>query len=293
MSLYFDQKSSFFGPKMNQEGSHVIISNVQKEKKVKYLNVDTRFQEEYNGSKFAECLCMFPQPIRGVTAISVVQAEIPYSFFNFSSAKGNSTFNYTNDTNEHNVALPSEYYSENDLITTLNEVLIDAVSFELVSQKLKISNLTDNEITLYWNVDSYNESSKYALKSRLGWCLGFRESSYVIESKQTLTAEAVLDMNTTRYLFLVVDEFSSNPNSFATPMSKSYINNVLARITIDPSVHKFGEIITNPLYLTSDTRTYASPIDLQKLKIAVMDEWGNPVDLNLLDFSFCLKVVYE
>ena len=43
----------------------------------------------------------------------------------------------------------------------------------------------------------------------------------------------------------------------------------------------------------SDTRYYNGKVDLQKLYIQILNEWGNPVDLNGLDFSFCLEVECE
>ena len=38
---------------------------------------------------------------------------------------------------------------------------------------------------------------------------------------------------------------------------------------------------------------YAGNVDIQKLNIQLVDEWGNIVDLNQLDFSFCLEIEYE
>ena len=48
MSSYFDQKELFVGPQVNQYGSHMIMTDVKKEKKTKYVNLDTRFRDEYN-----------------------------------------------------------------------------------------------------------------------------------------------------------------------------------------------------------------------------------------------------
>ena len=48
MNSYFDQKELFLGPQVNQYGSHMIMTDVKKEKKTKYVNLDTRFRDEYN-----------------------------------------------------------------------------------------------------------------------------------------------------------------------------------------------------------------------------------------------------
>jgi hypothetical protein len=45
--------------------------------------------------------------------------------------------------------------------------------------------------------------------------------------------------------------------------------------------------------LLSDKRTYSGKVNLQKLKIQLVNEYGFPVNLNGLDFSFCLEIEYE
>ena len=49
MSKYFDSKNlTFMEPRVVENGNHMIMTNVHSETKTKYLNIDTRFQEEYN-----------------------------------------------------------------------------------------------------------------------------------------------------------------------------------------------------------------------------------------------------
>ena len=48
MSQYFDNKDLFMGPIVNQYGSHMLMTDVKKETKTKYINIDTKFREEYN-----------------------------------------------------------------------------------------------------------------------------------------------------------------------------------------------------------------------------------------------------
>ena len=48
MSSYFDNKQLFSGTTVNQYGSHMVMDNVMKERKTKYVNIDTKFRDEYN-----------------------------------------------------------------------------------------------------------------------------------------------------------------------------------------------------------------------------------------------------
>ena len=45
----FDNKYNLFlDAKTNQYGRHMVMSNVQKQTMVKYVNIDTKFRDEYN-----------------------------------------------------------------------------------------------------------------------------------------------------------------------------------------------------------------------------------------------------
>jgi hypothetical protein len=105
-------------------------------------------------------------------------------------------------------------------------------------------------------------------------------------------------LNGPRYLYLVIDEFiNGNQNSFISPLYTSLLNkNIISRITINNTGIGFNDILTvNNFngYLLTDKRSYNGKVDLQRLKIQLVNEIGIPIDLNGLDFSFCLEVEYE
>jgi len=43
--------------------------------------------------------------------------------------------------------------------------------------------------------------------------------------------------------------------------------------------------------LTSLPREYFGPVNLQTMTVQLLDEYGRIVDLNNMDFSFCLTLV--
>ena len=142
------------------------------------------------------------------------------------------------------------------------------------------------------------EFDKFNVKSKLGWLLGFRDISYNIAAGQTKYAENMLDLNNPKYVYLAVDEFSNgNQSSFISPMPMSIINkNILARITLDPSHYGIGTVLPANQYngfLLSDRRSYSGKVNLQKLKLQLVNEYGHAVNLNGLDFSFSLEIEYE
>jgi len=293
-----DEKD-FLSPKVTQHSGHMIMTNVNKPSKIKYFNIDTRFQEEYNIVKKASFQYILPQRITDVKSIAVRSIEIPLSFYPFSQNRGNTFF----QVDASSVVITDGNYSVNSLVSAIHSGLTTIVSSGLdislnVDNRIIIKNTTGKTHTVNFNVDVSGNFNRYPFKSSLGWCLGFRQPSYTILNGKSITTEGIIDIHNIRYLFLVVDEFrQSNPNSFVSPLSNSLLSkNVLARISLSPSIFSFGSVITantfNGLLLT-DQRVYSGNVDIQKLNIQIVDEWGNVVDLNQLDFSFCLEMEYE
>jgi hypothetical protein len=140
------------------------------------------------------------------------------------------------------------------------------------------------------------------LPFRLGWLLGFRATtlarlSVTVPASGQQQGPAFVDVNGPRYLYLVVDEFlNGNPHTFTTMLKTSQIkNNVVARVALGGTA-SFGTILTANLFnglLVSDTRTYSNKVNLQRLNVQLVNELGVPMNLNGLDFSFCLEMEFE
>lgn len=304
MSQYFDNKNTqFLDPEIRQNGNHMIMTNVQKPPQKKIFNIDTKFQEEYNHSSYASFTYNLPDKIHDVKSIYVPFMEVPYSFYNFSEQKGNNSFIITDGlNNEYVLTIPDNQYTITSLISYLDGLMtgaLSSISISLENNKAKISVTGSATYTFHWNVSGNSLDADYdktKLKTRLGWYLGFREPSYAIAGGTNKLSESLVSINTTNYVFLVVDEFSQNhPNSFVSPLSDSYVNkHILARMQVEYH-YPFGSVIsgTHMQNLISSRRIFLSKTNIYKLKIQLVDEWGTPIDLNKLDFSFVLEVEHE
>ena len=327
MSNYFDNKELFLEPKVKQYGSHMVMSNVYKNTKVKYVNIDTKFRDEYNYNDTVNYTLTLPERITDVKKLKVKSIELPITFYNISSTLGNNCFKIYNDTHSSLITLPDGNYTETILVNKLNSLISAYASLDLQSL---VFTITNNKINVYSNganelaygtvisidfaVDQYGNFDKYNFKSKLGWLLGFRDTNYDVtftyESDPIVTdltgpdgqlrvfAESLVDLNGCKTLYLAIDEFSkSNPNSFVTLLSSSLINKtIISRISLDKTIHGFGSIIPANLFnglLITDERTYSGKIDIQKLNIQLLNEFGKSISLNGMDFSLCLEIEHE
>lgn len=320
MSQYFDNKDSFLQPKVNQYGNHMVMTNVHKSTKTKFWNIDTRFRDDYDnyaqivsGSQIRWFTFTLPQSINDVKSIYVTNIEIPISFHNISAAFGNNVMKIGDKL----LTIPDGTYNSSSLKTAF-QTAISGLSIANLSFDISANNFTyftNNSIggvTLNFNVKPSNscnnvanppsassaEFDKFNVKSKLGWLLGFRDISYTIPASGVLKSENVVDLNNPKYLYLAVDEFTNgNQSSFISPMPMSIVNkNLLARISLDYSHYAYGTVMPANQFnglLLSDRRSYNGKVNLQKLKLQLVNEYGHSIHLNGLDFSFCLEIEYE
>ena len=295
----FNKNQLFMEPKTKQYGSHMVMTNVQKNSKTKYINIDTQFRDEYNYMKTSNYNITLPERVNEIKDLKVTNIEIPLTYFIISENLGNNYFKITVSGTESVITIADGNYTSSSLQTAINAALSGKnLSCTLTQNSFSSFVTSTGTINIQFDVDKYGNSDKYNFKSKLGWLLGFRNTTYDLTTNAT-TSEGFLNLNGPNYLYLAVDEFnkSSNQNSFSSPLFSSMVNkNILARIVIDHKNYTFGDVLVASIdngYLLSDTRNYTGKIDLQKLNIQLLNETGIPMNLNSLDFSFCLEVTHE
>lgn len=163
---------------------------------------------------------------------------------------------------------------------------------------IQLINKSAVPIIVNFAINSDGSASKYNLKAQLGWALGFHNTSYSVASNITITGDSCANLNTPRYIYLVLDEFSAQKqNSFTAPLSNSLVNqNIIAKIPVNYNNSSFGTVLTGNKYngvILSDNRTYSGTTDIQRMNVQLLNEFGMLINLNGLDFSFTLEVDYE
>jgi hypothetical protein len=131
------------------------------------------------------------------------------------------------------------------------------------------------------------------LPLKMGWIMGFREGFY--ENNLTYVSEGIADTTGPHYMYLVIDDFNNNVNNnFYSAFNSSILNkNILARISLQsPAFNNYSQ---NNFNLITNPRQYFGPVDLQKMQIQLLDEYGRIINLNNMDYSFCLtmQMVYD
>jgi hypothetical protein len=302
MTEYYNKTELFMEPKTKQYGNHMIMTNVHKPSKTKYISIDTKFRDDYDYMQPANFQIVLPEKVNDVHTLRVTSIEVPMSFYNISANLGNNYFKVVNGSNTVMIIIDDNNYTATSLATQITHKLsLSQYSSDLtvtLSANTRTVVSTSTNVSLVFDVDVAGNSDKFNFKQKLGWLLGFSKPTYAVVTSSSTTAECTLDMYGSRYLYLAIDEFNKgNQNSFVTPLSSSLINkNIIARITLDMATYSYGTILPATYYnglLTTDTRSYTGKIDLQKLNVQLLNESGIPIMLNGQDFSFCLEASCE
>ena len=161
----------------------------------------------------------------------------------------------------------------------------------------------DENNQLQFNIDfRLHENKKRPLQLNMGWILGYKQpyyswdANYVLQNMASFNRfegynpESTFDTQGTRYFLLGVDDYNNNyVNTLVSPYQEGIMKNdgLLAKIPNDTNA---SDIILNYGVNNNKTREYFGPVNIDRLHIQLLNEFGNPVDLNNRDYSISLEI---
>jgi hypothetical protein len=280
------------------------------------INIDTRFRENYYTTKSSNFHLDLPIRLTKVVSLQLSALELPSTFYVISQVFGNNFF--VLEINEEPsgtlvVTIPDGNYDYLGLQNYINNFLFGApgnyTNIQFLSDintpngsgpgsgtgKMVVGSKTGTQqFSINFLTDKYgNEDKQTPLPLKLGWLMGFREGFY--ENNTTYVSEGIIDLLGSKYIYLVVDDFNNSVlDGFYGAFTSSILNkNILARISLQGSV--FNYLTKDNFNLITTPRQYFGPVDIQKLQIQLLDEYGRILNLNNMDYSFCLtfQTIYD
>jgi len=312
------QPSTPYGQSSPSEFYQGTINPLNKRILRQNINIDTRFRENYYASQASNFHLDLPIRLTQVVSLQLSALELPSTFYTISKVFGNNFFVISipmqSVVEPLVITIPDGNYTYLTLQTYINTFLAAATTpaaYQTIqfladintpggqgsggSGKMVVGSIGgDIDFSLNFQSDRYgNEDKQTPLPLKIGWLMGFREGYY--ENNKTYVSEGIIDLLGPRYIYLVVDDFNNNvSDGFYGAFTSSILNkNILARITLQGSV--FNIISQNNLLLVTSARQYFGPVDIQKMQIQLLDEYGRILDLNNMDYSFCLsfQTIYD
>jgi len=138
----------------------------------------------------------------------------------------------------------------------------------------------------------------------LGWQLGYRIVKYYagpgsvvgtnIILPAAIVSEGICYPKGPSYLFVAIDDYNNNVNNYYVSAYSDSINNrnILARINLSSIVQKNGVYQTGEddgfSTQVNRSRQYFGPVNIEKMRITLYDEYGRQIILNNMDWSCAL-----
>jgi len=293
-----------------------VINPLKKRTIKKNLNIDSRFRENYSTSPSTNFTIQLPAQFNDVVQMQLMAIELPTSYYAVSNQYGNNYFTIKvtlsdNTTHTALIVISNGNYTEQTIIDEINSKLNDeggifsAISFTVDltgastgTGKTTVSpngsapvspNPVITSIELNFQSDKNGVDGKnMPLQLKLGWMLGFRSGLYTDEL--TYVSESIVDTTKPKYIYLAINDYNNNVNnSFYSAFQESILNkNILARISLTQGA--FTILQQNNLNIVTTPREYFGPVNIHTMNVQLLDEYGRNIDLNGMDYSFCLTL---
>ena len=290
-----------------------VINPLKKRTILKNLNIDTRFRESYYANSSTNFNFVLPIVLNNVVQMQLSAIELPNTLYVVSKQYGNNFFTISVNDSTTVVNIPDGNYNNSSIMTAINNQLIllgspfNTVRFvinltdnstgsgqTLVGFDSSSNNTTSQSISLNFQADRYGiQDRNTPLPLKFGWLLGFRNGIYI--NNLNYVSEGCVDTSGPKYLFLVVDDHNNSVNNnFYSAFNSSILNkNILARISLQQNYTnalQYTGISQKNIIITAPQREYFGPVNITTLNVQLLDEYGRIVNLNNMDFSFCINL---
>lgn len=318
----------------SESDKHTTSVQYNRQTQKRLINIDSRYRDGFANSisKFADIaldeislfnnntsstdfLFRLKEPIKNVISVRLSSIEIPNSFYTFSLARGNTSFELiypSGSSNTYLITIPDGNWDsgDNTSITSLvyqvqlaiknalssptnisPSITVNYVSDNIGQGKIFISDLIVGGISqpfdINWRVGlNNNRVSDFGL----GYNLGFRQLFYTPitnpeQGGKTYYAEAVINTIDTNYIFLTLDP-DWKVIEQQTPDRTQLFS--FAKIVIDQP--KFAIVYDNGQNTLTKEYFLRQPTNIFSIPVRISDPYDQDIDLNGLDFSFTLEL---
>jgi hypothetical protein len=287
------------------------------------INLDTRFRPNYYTSSSTDFSLTLPVRIKNAVSMRIASIEIPISWYVVAKYWGNSFFKIEWGTKTGNdfqynytVKIPDGNYEPfwqaateaTDIASTINTFMhanVDPILQNIVFNVDRTSGrsgfawksgstYSTQNFKISFSIDE-NGNSDFStiLQFRLGWLLGFRVGFY---EGLSIVSEGICYMKGPRYAFISINDFNNSvSNYFISAFSSSLLQkDIIARINLtyiqqQQGVYQTGQDDGLSTQINRQ-RSYFGPVDIERLEIKLLDEFGRIIDLNNMDWSMALTM---
>jgi hypothetical protein len=284
------------------------------------LSIDTMFRPHYASTDSADFIFNVPDHIKKVVSMKISSIEMPNTIYMFSAKNYSNTFKVTIDDEVHTIVMQDGTSSDIEVfVQTLNDML-----FSMGITKLTVTYHPSGRLSFDYSSDTPEgnfsmdfTSTQAKYRQNAGWAMGFRNNLYectitegtaqttdengTIQTTTVYTgsidADSIYGASVDKYIFIDIDDYQRNfltgavvavVNNTSTGNSSCIGNNIMAKIPMASNPNFI--MLNNGADQLFKTREYFGPVKLEKIRIRLLNRFGDVVNLNNEDYSIALEI---
>lgn len=286
------------------------------------LTIDTKFRQNYYNSDSCNFSFNLPYVFKNVISMSLVSMEFINTIYNISKKYGNNHFTFSVNNIRHTIIVPCGLYTSLSIILCLNlyfknlewplnsfcltndiDNLVSGTGKTMaginidrvVSEGHTMDDIEEFSIDFACDINGIPDKAT-SLTMKFGWLLGFRNGYYVgagirEDSSWTYISEGICNVSESNYFYFILDEFSNNKSENIISLFENSVvsKNIMAKIVKPTSkTPTYGTELQNKKKIITTPRKYFGSVDISKLEIRLIDQYGRQLSLNDMDYSFSL-----
>lgn len=283
---------------------------------------NTQLRNNYFSSTSSDCDFTLPLKLKNVVSLTLTALQFPNVMLTFSSSRGTNQIyikEYTTN-NEAYVTIPDGNYSITDFPTILQNAINTQVNgggarFTVsISQYTHFTTITNSTYNFSMNIvkkfSSFtcnnfehpgisNPDSEFADKNNptilpsmlfnsMGYYIGYRNIVY--DASNSYTSESMFDPVFTDYVYFVLNDYNKNYKDVIMCVLPTSLNseNILALIPI--TSQQFSTTFEDASDLIFKSRQYDAPVNISKISVKILNQYGEVLNLYQNDYAFCIQV---
>jgi len=293
------------------------LNNLKRKTILQTIVLNTLFREDYFNTTSTDFTIVLPYYFKNVLSLRLSSLQLPNVIYCISKSNGNNTLYIKEDSTGiyGTITFPDGNYTAISEFASILQTEINSqlgisperfiVNQDVNSGKITICNSFSN-FTMIFNdpVKSVNNKCKTyeptngqrlqncveleEIYKKFGWIIGYRSDAYY--NQNSYTTEGVYNGAYPNYIYFVLNDYNNSQSQNVFGMySKSIIgDNILGMIPIVSN--SFYVNFTNGNDFIERKREYFGPVRIQRLKIELLNQYGDKINLNNMDYSFSLEL---
>jgi hypothetical protein len=272
--------------------------------------IDSVFRPHYANTSSCDFVFTMPEHIKKIVSMKISSIEIPNTIYQFSANDLSNTFKIILNGTVYPITIPDGNYNPEEIVaefyTIFSKYGINTEEnttlsvFYHKSGRLSFDYTGSTDGTLEFDFET--EGAKY--RRNCGWSLGFKQLSYTAVITETdgvytgsIDADFIFGASVDKYIFVDVDDYQRNfltgavmsvTNRTDTGNSSYLGNNIMAKIPITEAPNAI--MFNSGADQLFKTREYFGPVKLEKIRLRLLNKYGELVNLNNEDFSISIEL---